>query len=180
MNEGTWLMNRITKEMLHEIPTTLLYSLEGIQMEGLKWEKILRMQCDDGSFLSSPSSTAFALMRTSDRKCLDFLNHVTRRFNGGGKSYQLSFQSAYIKSFNIYCHCDWEIYVKEISGCLLLLFFVSKCSTSFVPDGGVWKSLCHWSSTEARDLEILQGKARRTLGLCLEVVKNGNFTTVRW
>ncbi|KAI4326509.1 hypothetical protein MLD38_031818 [Melastoma candidum] len=58
-------------------------SLEGIQMEGLNWENILRLQCDDGSFCTSPSSTAFALMQTKDPKCLDFLNRVTQRFDGG-------------------------------------------------------------------------------------------------
>ena len=68
--------------MLHQVPTTLLHSLEG--MTGLDWEKILRLQCADGSLLFSPSSTAFALMCTGDANCLDYLQRIVRRFNGGG------------------------------------------------------------------------------------------------
>ncbi|CAA7395410.1 unnamed protein product [Spirodela intermedia] len=74
-------LKRIPKDLLHEVPTTLLHSLEG--MGGLDWEKILRLQCADGSLLFSPSSTAFALMCTGDIKCFDYLQRIVRRFNGG-------------------------------------------------------------------------------------------------
>ncbi|MCL7021881.1 hypothetical protein MKW94_011434 [Papaver nudicaule] len=50
-------LTRIPKEMMHVVPTTLLHSLEG--MTDLDWEKLLKLQCADGSFLFSPASTAF-------------------------------------------------------------------------------------------------------------------------
>ncbi|XP_078429971.1 ent-copalyl diphosphate synthase 1-like isoform X2 [Wolffia australiana] len=77
----TLKLKRIPKDMLHKVPTTLLHSLEG--MRDLDWEKILALQSPDGSFLFSPSSTAFALMCTGDRKCLDYLQKIVQRFDGG-------------------------------------------------------------------------------------------------
>ena len=68
---------------MHTVPTTLLHSLEG--MAGLDWEKLLKLQCQDGSFLFSPSSTAYAFMQTQDENCLRYLNKVADRFSGGGK-----------------------------------------------------------------------------------------------
>lgn len=67
---------------MHKVPTTLLHSLEG--MPDLEWEKLLKLQCKDGSFLFSPSSTAFALMQTKDQKCLQYLTDAVTKFNGGG------------------------------------------------------------------------------------------------
>ncbi|KAL0642483.1 hypothetical protein Bca4012_040773 [Brassica carinata] len=58
-----------------------LTSLEG--MRDLDWEKLLKLQCQDGSFLFSPSSTAFAFMQTRDSKCLGYLRNAVKRFNGG-------------------------------------------------------------------------------------------------
>ncbi|OVA12584.1 Terpene synthase [Macleaya cordata] len=74
-------LTRIPKEMMHLVPTTLLHSLEG--MPGLSWEKLLKLQCSDGSFLFSPSSTAFALMKTKDQNCLTYLHKAVKKFNGG-------------------------------------------------------------------------------------------------
>ncbi|KAG6700313.1 hypothetical protein I3842_08G106300 [Carya illinoinensis] len=74
-------LERIPKDILHKLPTTLLYSLEG--MPDLDWEKILKLKCQDGSFLFSPSSTAFAVMQTKDPNCLNYLKRVVQRFNGG-------------------------------------------------------------------------------------------------
>ncbi|KAI3935115.1 hypothetical protein MKW92_051444 [Papaver armeniacum] len=74
-------LTRIPKEMMHVVPTTLLHSLEG--MTGLDWEKLLKLQCVDGSFLFSPASTAFALMQTKDEKCLEYLQKAVEKFNGG-------------------------------------------------------------------------------------------------
>ncbi|KAF8388021.1 hypothetical protein HHK36_026687 [Tetracentron sinense] len=74
-------LRRIPKDMMHLMPTTLLHSLEG--MPGLDWEKLLKLQCRDGSFLFSPSSTAFALMQTKDDKCLKYLKKAVERFSGG-------------------------------------------------------------------------------------------------
>ncbi|WVZ74938.1 hypothetical protein U9M48_023052 [Paspalum notatum var. saurae] len=72
---------KIPKHMLHDVPTTLLLSIEG--MEGLDWKKLFKFQGPDGSFMSSPAPTAYALMETGDRKCLEFLTSVTEKYNGG-------------------------------------------------------------------------------------------------
>ncbi|XP_035548925.1 (-)-kolavenyl diphosphate synthase TPS28, chloroplastic-like [Juglans regia] len=74
-------IERIPREILHKVPTTLLYSLEG--MPDLDWEKLLKLKCQHGSFLFSPSSTAFAVMQTQDLNCLNYLKRVVQRFNGG-------------------------------------------------------------------------------------------------
>ncbi|PON84203.1 Ent-copalyl diphosphate synthase [Trema orientale] len=74
-------LTRIPRDIMHTVPTTLLHSLEG--MAGLEWEKLLKLQSRDGSFLFSPSSTAFALMETKDQNCLKYLTKAVQRFNGG-------------------------------------------------------------------------------------------------
>ncbi|XP_058736370.1 ent-copalyl diphosphate synthase, chloroplastic-like isoform X2 [Vicia villosa] len=74
-------LKRIPREIMHKVPTTLLFSLEG--MSGLDWKQLLKLQSQDGSFLFSPSSTAFALMQTKDRNCLKYLNNIVKKFNGG-------------------------------------------------------------------------------------------------
>ena len=70
-------------DSLHEAPTTLLYSIEG--MKGLDWKRLLKLQCPDGSIMSSPAPTAYTLMQTRDMKCLRFLDGITKKFSGGGK-----------------------------------------------------------------------------------------------
>lgn len=68
---------------MHSIPTTILHSLEG--MSGLDWPKLLKLQSSDGSFLFSPSATAYALMQTGDRNCFKYIERIVKKFNGGGK-----------------------------------------------------------------------------------------------
>ncbi|KVH94375.1 Terpene synthase, metal-binding domain-containing protein [Cynara cardunculus var. scolymus] len=74
-------LTKIPKNIMQKVPTTLLHSLEG--MPDLEWEKLLKLQCKDGSFLFSPSSTAYALMESKDEKCLQYLTNVVTKFNGG-------------------------------------------------------------------------------------------------
>ncbi|XP_024981593.1 ent-copalyl diphosphate synthase, chloroplastic-like [Cynara cardunculus var. scolymus] len=74
-------LTKIPKSIMHKVPTTLLHSLEGVP--NLEWEKLVKLQCKDGSFLFSPSSTAFALMQTKDEKCLQYLTNIVTKFNGG-------------------------------------------------------------------------------------------------
>nr|A0A1X9IRQ7.2 RecName: Full=Copalyl diphosphate synthase 1, chloroplastic; Short=IrCPS1; AltName: Full=Terpene synthase 3; Short=IrTPS3; Flags: Precursor [Isodon rubescens] len=74
-------LNRIPMEMMHKVPTSLLFSLEGL--ENLEWERLLKLQSADGSFLTSPSSTAFAFMQTKDEKCYQFIKNTVETFNGG-------------------------------------------------------------------------------------------------
>nr|AFE61356.1 copalyl diphosphate synthase [Taiwania cryptomerioides] len=73
-------LKKLPLNVVHAIPTTILYSLEGLQ-EIIDWDKIMKLQSKDGSFLSSPASTAAVFMRTGDKKCLDFLNFVLDKFN---------------------------------------------------------------------------------------------------
>ncbi|XXG73199.1 hypothetical protein AAC387_Pa07g2158 [Persea americana] len=72
-------MNRILVKVMHSMHTTLLYSLEALQ-EVVQWERVLTLQSRDGSFLSSPSFTAIAYMKTGDEKCLSYLTNTVRRF----------------------------------------------------------------------------------------------------
>nr|BAD91286.1 putative copalyl diphosphate synthase [Scoparia dulcis] len=74
-------LKRIPRDIMHKVPTTLLHSLEG--MAGLDWEKLINLQSADGSFLFSPSSTAFALQQTKDHNCLHYLARHLQKFNGG-------------------------------------------------------------------------------------------------
>ncbi|CAA3019396.1 Copal-8-ol diphosphate hydratase, partial [Olea europaea subsp. europaea] len=74
-------MKRIPKDLIHTVPTTLLFSLEGLQ--NLDWKKLLRLKTPLGSFLTSPSSTAFALMETKDDNCFRYLDDIVKTFNGG-------------------------------------------------------------------------------------------------
>ena len=93
---------RIPSEAMHEKPTSLLYSLEAFSK--LEWEKLLKLQNQDGSFLSCPSSTAFAFMQTNDQNCLNYLNKVVQRFNGGGtfRCTIMYFRIIVSRSFNIF------------------------------------------------------------------------------
>ncbi|KAJ0805073.1 putative ent-copalyl diphosphate synthase [Helianthus annuus] len=59
----------------------MLYSLEG--MKDLEWDKLLKLQSKNGSFLSSPAATAFAFMQTKDQKCLAYLTNLVAKFKGG-------------------------------------------------------------------------------------------------
>ncbi|KAJ7553191.1 hypothetical protein O6H91_06G087400 [Diphasiastrum complanatum] len=79
-------LRRIPTDYFHTHPTTILYSLEGLQSL-VDWNRILNFQSKDGSFLSSPASTACVLMHTGNQKCLDFLNSVLPRFNNAVPSH---------------------------------------------------------------------------------------------
>nr|AEZ55684.1 copalyl diphosphate synthase 2 [Salvia miltiorrhiza] len=74
-------LKKIPKDMIYQTPTTLLFSLEGLG--DLEWERILQLQSGDGSFLTSPSSTAHAFMQTKDEKCLKFIDNAVKNCNGG-------------------------------------------------------------------------------------------------
>ncbi|KAK6141460.1 hypothetical protein DH2020_024820 [Rehmannia glutinosa] len=80
-------LTRIPRDIMHKVPTTLLHSLEG--MPGLMWQKLLKLQSSDGSFLFSPSSTAFALHQTKDDNCLKYLANHVHKFNGGDRLLRL-------------------------------------------------------------------------------------------
>ncbi|KAL9331777.1 hypothetical protein ACSQ67_001387 [Phaseolus vulgaris] len=74
-------LKKIPREILHKEPTTLLHSLEG--MQNLDWKQLLKLQCQDGSFLFSPSSTAYALIQTKDESAHKYLDKTLQKFNGG-------------------------------------------------------------------------------------------------
>nr|UPQ49788.1 ent-isopimara 8,15 diene synthase [Vittaria appalachiana] len=72
-------LQRIPMEILHSQPTTLLHSLEGLHRV-VNWERMLKLQAKNGSFLFSPASTACALRYTKDTRCLDYLNFVLQKY----------------------------------------------------------------------------------------------------
>ncbi|XP_024536913.1 copalyl diphosphate synthase 2-like [Selaginella moellendorffii] len=72
-------LQRISLDVLQTHPTPLLYSVEGLH-KSLDWHKVVKLQCSDGSLLSSPSSTACALMYTGNEKCLQYLNNILERY----------------------------------------------------------------------------------------------------
>lgn len=74
-------LKKIPMEVMHSFPTTILHSLEG--MPGVDWDRILKLQSSDGSFLFSPSATAYALMQTGDAKCYEYINRMLKKFDGG-------------------------------------------------------------------------------------------------
>ncbi|CAL4933396.1 unnamed protein product [Urochloa decumbens] len=74
-------LKRIPKDMMHRIPTSILHTLEGLT--DLDWSKLLNLQSSDGSFLYSPSATAYALMQTGDKKCFEYIDRIVKKFNGG-------------------------------------------------------------------------------------------------
>ncbi|KAM3322627.1 copal-8-ol diphosphate hydratase, chloroplastic [Capsicum chacoense] len=83
---------RIPKDLVHTIPTALLFSLEGFR--DLDWKRLLRLQMPDGSFLTSIASTAFAFMETNDQNCLKYLQRVVHKYNGGAPhSYPVDMQA---------------------------------------------------------------------------------------
>ena len=77
-----YLSCRIPIDVLHSVPTSLLFSLEGIP--GLDWDRLFKLQAPDGSFCAAPAATAYALMQTGDKKCHEYLTDVIEKFNGGG------------------------------------------------------------------------------------------------
>ena len=84
VSNGTNCIDRIPLDVMHSVQTTLLFSLEALQ-EVVQWDKIVKSQSRDGSFLSSPAATAAAYMITSDTKCLEFLTFIVNRFGDHGK-----------------------------------------------------------------------------------------------
>ncbi|KAG2659259.1 ent-copalyl diphosphate synthase 2-like isoform X3 [Panicum virgatum] len=72
---------KIPIDVLHSVPTSLLFSLEGIP--GLDWDRLFKLQAPDGSFCAAPAATAYALMQTGDKKCHEYLTDVIDKFNGG-------------------------------------------------------------------------------------------------
>ncbi|XP_028799728.1 ent-copalyl diphosphate synthase, chloroplastic-like [Neltuma alba] len=84
-------LKRIPMAVLHSVPSSLLFSLEAIP--GLQWDKLQNVRSKDGSYLFSPSSTAFAFTQSNDPDCLNYLNNVAQNFNSGGApdSYPVDF-----------------------------------------------------------------------------------------
>lgn len=73
-------LKRISFDTIFEKCNTLLHSLEGIPAHAIDWDKILRLQDRTGSFLTSPSATAFVYMHTRNRHSLDYLNRILEKY----------------------------------------------------------------------------------------------------
>ncbi|XP_044970255.1 syn-copalyl diphosphate synthase-like [Hordeum vulgare subsp. vulgare] len=74
-------LKMIPTTVLHAVPTTLLYSVEG--MVNLDWKRLLQFRCADGSFHQSPAATAYALNQTGDPRSLKFLDRIIKIYDGG-------------------------------------------------------------------------------------------------
>ena len=66
----------VPSTMIHNRSTAFLYALECFEEEVLDWNSSLTLQENDGSFVSSPSTTAFVYQQTKDEKCLAYLQNV--------------------------------------------------------------------------------------------------------
>nr|UPQ49777.1 ent-kaurene synthase [Pallavicinia lyellii] len=73
-------LHKIPMDLVHEVPTTLLHSLEGFH-EDADWEKLLKLQSSNGSFLFSPAATAACLLHVNDDKALNYINGLLDRFD---------------------------------------------------------------------------------------------------
>lgn len=62
-------------------PTTLLHSLECFD-DTFDFGSVMKFQARNGSFLNSPSATAYVYMNTQDARCLEYLENVVEVFNG--------------------------------------------------------------------------------------------------
>lgn len=70
---------KIPLELIYQHPTTILHSLEGLGGM-LDCQQILKRQAENGSFLNSPSSTAFVYLHTGDAKCLEYIQMLLAQF----------------------------------------------------------------------------------------------------
>ncbi|KAK3154427.1 hypothetical protein QOZ80_2BG0190390 [Eleusine coracana subsp. coracana] len=107
-------LSRIPKDLLHVAPTTLLLSIEG--MQNLDWKRLLKLQCSDGSFMSSPAPTAYALMQTGDKKCFQFLDKIIHKFNGGGTGLEKACQ---LQGIALSMTSMTQPWVSVSSGCMV-------------------------------------------------------------
>ena len=74
-------LSKIPIQVVYARPTTLLHSLEGFGSR-LDCHKVLKFQAGNGSFLNSPSATAFVYMHTSDEKALAYIEDMLEKFDG--------------------------------------------------------------------------------------------------
>ncbi|PKU86964.1 Levopimaradiene synthase, chloroplastic [Dendrobium catenatum] len=72
--------SRIPMEVMHSVQTTLLHSLEAIEVELVQWDRILKLQSANGSISDSPSATTITYLNTHDSKCLEYLTYIVKRF----------------------------------------------------------------------------------------------------
>ncbi|KAI0523969.1 hypothetical protein KFK09_003333 [Dendrobium nobile] len=72
--------SRIPMEVMHSVQTTLLHSLEAIEVELVQWDRILKLQSSNGSISDSPSATVATYLNTHDNKCLEYLTYIVKRF----------------------------------------------------------------------------------------------------
>ncbi|KAK8953146.1 hypothetical protein KSP40_PGU020805 [Platanthera guangdongensis] len=72
-------ITKIPVEVMHSVQTTIIFSLEALQ-EFVQWDRMLKLQSTNGSFLDSPAATAAAYLNTRDKKCLEYLTYIVRTF----------------------------------------------------------------------------------------------------
>ncbi len=68
-------LKKIPLELVYQYPTTILHSLEGLA-GSIEFDRIFAHQAANGSFLNSPSATAFVYMNTEDEESLRYLRET--------------------------------------------------------------------------------------------------------
>ncbi|XP_061341359.1 ent-copalyl diphosphate synthase 1-like [Gastrolobium bilobum] len=134
-------LTKIPKEVMHKVPTTLLHSLEG--MPNLEWKQLLKLQSQDGSFLFSPSSTAFGFIRTQDENALQYLEKTVKRFNGGVPN---------VYPVDLFEHI-WVVDRLERLGISRYFQQEIKDCTSYVSRYWTEKGICWAKNSEVQDID---------------------------
>lgn len=70
----------IPKNLIYKKLTTLSHSVEFLSDE-IDKKEITKIQNSNGSFLNSPSATAFVYIKTGDRKSLRYIKETIKKFN---------------------------------------------------------------------------------------------------
>lgn len=110
---------RLNFDVIFERHTALLHSLEGIPIEVIDWNKVIKLQDSNGSFLVSPSATAFVFLHTGNKKCLKYLQSIAANKLGIPTSYPIDiFETAWcleiIAKLNLEAYFEKE-YGKNIN-----------------------------------------------------------------
>lgn len=154
--------------MMHIVPTSILHSLEG--MPGLDWQRLLKLQCSDGSFLFSPSATAYALMQTGDKKCFAYIDRIIKKFDGGGKRFVAFHWPMFRKSGLLQCtRCHFV--AADLRSCDVENFF----SSERLPGRSFWAHMGCRSVGASWDIAVLPTRDWTEHGLCQQVFHNVLF-----
>ena len=122
-----------------------------------------KLQSKDGSFLSSPASTAAVFMHTGNKKCLEFLNFVLKKFGNHGINMTIRFRSSalFFSLFSLWkiLKYKWKITNGEIC----------YCSALSLSTWSIWTPVGRWYCWAARGWSPFQRGDQGDIGLCVQV-----------